>query len=194
MVEFHGKFGKRINDKIAEYQVNKSRKLLKKMSWTFLIISLVIAIIPLLSGFQEEGDIFLFSLGVFFVVFWAILPAILTKSIKKQQSKIYGEFSIMTETTEEIYKFDEEKVFIFTTLGDKYRSAIETIYGYFSNVFEDDDCYMLFVSSAQCHIIFKDELVKGALEEFEAYLKKYFNGRKYIKNCQNNSEKPENNR
>ena len=39
----------------------------------------------------------------------------------------------------------------------------------------------MFISNVQCHVIFKDTLKQGTLEEFEALLSKHFVGDKYIK-------------
>lgn len=180
MVEFNVKFGQRVNDKLAESQIRKSKNALKKLSCFFIAFSLIFIIIPLISGLKEEDDIFIFSLGIFLLVFWAIFPSALSKTIKKQQNK-NGTMTIMTEATEEVYKFDEEKVFIFTNLGEKYRSAVETVYSYFTNVVEDDDSYMLFVSKVQCHVVFKDCLTKGTLEEFESILHSHFSEKNYTK-------------
>lgn len=181
MVEFSVKFGSRVNDKLAEYQMQKSNKILKNLSWAFIFLSVIFAIMPLANGLVDETDIIIFGVAIFFIVFWVFFPRVALKSAKKQQEK-NGTMTIMTDATEEVYKFDEEKVFIFTTLGDKYRSAIETVYGYFLRVVEDDDSYMLFISNVQCHVIFKDCLTKGTLEEFETYLTKNFTGQNYIKN------------
>lgn len=181
MVEFSVKFGSRVNDKLAKYQMQKSSKILKNLSWAFIFLSVIFAIMPLANGLVDEADIAIFALAIFFIMFWVAFPRVALKSVKKQQEK-NGNMSIMTDVTEEVYKFDEEKVFIFTSLGDKYRSAIETVYGYFLRVVEDDDSYMLFISNVQCHVIFKDCLTKGTLEEFETYLTKNFSGQNYIKN------------
>lgn len=181
MVEFSVKFGSRVNDKLAEYQMQKSNKILKNLSWAFIFLSVIFAIMPLANGLVDETDIIIFGVAIFFIIFWVFFPRVALKSAKKQQEK-NGTMTIMTDATEEVYKFDEEKVFIFTTLGDKYRSAIETVYGYFLRVVEDDDSYMLFISNVQCHVIFKDCLTKGTLEEFETYLTKNFTGQNYIKN------------
>lgn len=187
MVEFSMKLGSRVNDKLAEYQMKKSKKILKNLSLVFIFLSAIFAIMSLANGLSDETDITIFGIAIFFIIFWVCFPPVALKSVKKQQEK-NGTLTIMTEATEDVYKFDEEKVFIFTTLGDKYRSAIETVYGYFLKVVEDDDSYILFISNVQCHVIFKDCLTKGTLEEFESYLAKNFSGQNYIKNITANSQ------
>lgn len=181
MVEFKVKFNNRITEKISEYQVNKTKKNFKKMTIMFIIIGVFLTAYGLLNKLSEMFDYVCVGVGVFSLVFGIIFPKTYKKTIRKIQNKIEEESNFMDDLTEEVYKFDEEKVFIFTTRSDVFRSAVETVYDYFYNVLEDDECYILFISSAQCHVVFKDCLTKGTLEEFEKYLHSHFSGEKYIK-------------
>lgn len=182
MVEFKVKFDKRIGRKLAEVQYENTCKKIKKLQTIFTILGVLLIVYSVINLFAEVFDYFVFGIGVFSVVFWFMFPRILKKNLYKQQDKISDEGMLVNDITEEVYKFDSNKVYIFTTMGEKYRSAIETDYDYFSMVTEDDDCYMLYISSVQCHLIFKDSLSKGTLEEFEGYLKSHYLSEKYIKN------------
>lgn len=181
MVEFKVKFDKRIGSKLAEVQYENTKSKLKKLQIFFSILGVILIAYAIADLFSEIFDYVVFGIGVFSLVFWLIFPKILKQNLHKQQEKISNESALMNNVAEEVYKFDSDKIFIFTTMGDDYRSAIETGYGYFSMVREDDDCYMLYISSVQCHLIFKDSLTKGTLEEFELYLKNHFSEDKYIK-------------
>lgn len=189
MVEFEGKFDKRVNNKMAEWQTNKTQKAIKWLAIIFVIISALMCISGILSDLETDEDIYYFSIGIVGLIFWLVFPKIVRKATQKSQEKLYNETYLLSEETFETYKFDEEKVYIFTKKGDKYRSAVETSYDYFSNVLEDGESYMLFISSIQCHIVFKDQLKSGTLEEFEGYLHKYFQGDKYKKST-NDKNKP----
>ena len=181
MVEFKVKFDKRIGRKLAEVQYENTSKKVKKLQIGFSILGVFLIAYSIIDKFADMFDYFVFGIGIFSVVFWILFPKLLKKNIYKQQEKISDEGMLINDVTEEIYKFDSEKVYIFTTMGEKYRSAIETDYDYFSLVTEDDDCFMLYISSVQCHLIFKDSLTKGTLGEFECYLKSHYSPDKYIK-------------
>lgn len=179
MVEFNVKFNNRVTNKLAEYQINKSKNNIKKLSIIFIIVGIFLILFGI--GLEDAFDYFCLGIGVFSLVFWIIFPKTYEKTVRKTQNKIENETSIMDDLTEVVCKFDEEKVYIFTTKSDKFRSAIETDYDYFYNVLEDDECYILFISSVQCYVIFKDCLTKGSLEEFDKYLHSHLDSKKYIK-------------
>ena len=181
MVEFKVKFDKRIGKKLAEVQYENTCKKMKKLQTAFTILGVFLIAYSVFDKFAEMFDYFVFGIGVFSVVFWILFPKFLKKNLYKQQDKISEEGLLINDATEETYKFDSDKVYIFTTMGEKYRSAIETDYDYFSMVTEDDECFMLYISSVQCHLIFKDSLSRGTLEEFEGYLKSHYSEDKYIK-------------
>lgn len=188
MIEFNGKFDSRVNKKMTEYQLEKSKASIKKLMPLVLLLGALFVGLSFIS-FKSSGiDYFLFGVGVFLILFILIFPLMLKKTIIKQQEMIERQSTLMGNSTEESYKFDDEKVFIFSTKGDKYRSAVETDYDYFSFVVEDDECYMMFISNVQCHVIFKDTLKQGTLEEFEALLSKHFVGDKYIKKSSQTGE------
>lgn len=188
MIEFNGKFDSRVNKKMTEYQLEKSKASIKKLMPLVLLLGALFVGLSFIS-FKSSGiDYFLFGVGVFLILFILIFPLMLKKTIIKQQEMIERQSTLMGNSTEESYKFDDETVFIFSTKGDKYRSAVETDYDYFSFVVEDDECYMMFISNVQCHVIFKDNLKQGTLEEFEALLSKHFVGDKYIKKSSQTGE------
>ena len=185
MVEFKVKFDKRIGEKLAEVQYENTYKKIKKLQAVFSILGVILIAYSVINLFADMFDYFVFGIGVFSLVFWIMFPKILKKNLYRQQEKISDEGMLVNDITEEVYKFDSDKVYIFTTMGEKYRAAIETDYDYFSMVTEDDDCYMLYISSVQCHLIFKDSLVKGTLEEFNGYLKNHYSPEKYIQKQEN---------
>ena len=188
MVEFKVKFDKRIGKKLAEVQYENTYKKIKKLQVAFSILGVILIAYSVINLFADMFDYFVFGIGVFSLVFWILFPKILKKNLYRQQDKISDEGLLVNEVTEEVYKFDSDKVYIFTTMGEKYRAAIETDYDYFSMVTEDDECYMLYISSVQCHLIFKDSLVKGTLEEFNGYLRNHYSSEKYIQRQENLKE------
>lgn len=194
MVEFKVKFNNRIAEKLSIYQINKTSKNVKKLSITFILVGVFLIAYGLFNKLGSTFDYVVFGIGVFSVVFWLLFPKVLKKTIIRNQQKMNENSTLVGDQTEEIYRFDNDKVYIFTTRGTKYRAAIETDYDYFYSVFEDDDCYLLFISNMQCHVLFKDCLQKGTLEEFDEILKSHFFGDKFTKNLTSSetSIKPEN--
>ena len=89
--------------------------------------------------------------------------------------------SLVSDETEETYKFDDDKLYIFTTKGEKYRSATETTYDYICMVTENDEYIYLFISKTQCHVIAKKDIVSGDIDELHNILKKHFNGTNYVR-------------
>ena len=181
MVEFKIKFDERIGKKLAEIQYQNTLIRIKKLKLIFIFLGLFLIAYPIVDLFSELFDYYILSIGVFDLIFWVLFPRVLRNNIYRQQDRIIKEGKLSEDITEEVYKFDSDKVFIFTTMGEKYRSAVETIYDYFVKVYEDDDCYVFYLSSVQCHIIFKDCLSGGSLVEFENYLRLNYKGERYIK-------------
>jgi len=182
MVEFKVKFDKKIGQKLAEVQYQNTAKKLKKLQIIFGLLGVILIVYPIANLFKDSFDYFVFGIGIFSLIFWLLFPKFLRKNLHKQQDKISEESTLVNDLAEEVYKFDSEKVFIFTTMGEKYRSAIETDYDYFSKVEEDDECYLLYISNVQCHLIFKNSITKGTIEEFNSYLKSHYSGEKYQRN------------
>lgn len=188
MVEFKVKFDRRIGRKLAEIQYQNSLKKIKKLQMIFSVLGVLMMAYSIMNLFADFFDYFVFGIGIFSLLFWVLFPKFLRKNLHRQQDKISDEGMLINDLTEEVYKFDSEKVFIFTTMGEKYRSAIETDYDYFSKVVEDDDCYLLYISSVQCHLIFKDSLTKGSLEEFNRFLELHYKGDRIEKKMVKNEE------
>ena len=163
MVEFKVKFNKKIGEKLAEVQYKNAVKKIRRLQIIFTIIGVVLMVYAVANSFADSFDYFAFGIGIFSLIFWLLFPKILRRNLHRQQDKISEESTIVNDLAEEVYKFDSEKVFIFTTMGENYRSAIETNYDYFSKVEEDDDCYLLYISNVQCHLIFKNSITKGTI-------------------------------
>ena len=135
MVEFKMKFDERIGKKLAEIQHQNTVNKISKIKLIFIFIGVFLIAYSVLDLFNEVFDYFIFAIGVFSLLFWILFPKILKKNLYRQQDKITKEGLRAEDIAEEVYKFDAEKVFIFSTMGEKYRSAIETTYDYFVKIF-----------------------------------------------------------
>ena len=54
--------------------------------------------------------------------------------------------------------------------GESYRSETRADYTYFNKVEENDTHYFLYLSSMQCHVIPKNSITEGTLEDFNRIL------------------------
>lgn len=158
MIQFNSKYNSNLTTKVNKFQM-------KKLFWVFVIFSLFLIGIGVLGII--DGDIFAGSLLVFIGVFYIPLVWWLTKAFQKKLDKSN---SIMSNETEQFYKFDENKFSISEKKGEEYRAEVEATYNYFYKVVEDKDNYFLFQSRVQIHVVPKDTLVDGTLEEFNKLL------------------------
>ena len=171
MVEFKIEYNERINEKLTAYQTKETKSKLSKIALSSVIVCICLIAYGIFEKQNEfyKSVFFIFgvSIIVFYVTLFLLLKGATKKQIKKNNETIISDKTLTVETL----KFDEEKVFIFTNRGDFYRSAIETNYDYFCKAIEYDDSFILFVSNIMCHVIFKDCITKGTIEEFENLLK-----------------------
>ena len=121
MVEFKVYFDSRVTRKMTEYQTDKSLKSTYKMMPIFLILGAIFIAVSFINSKNSSFDYLMFGLGLFLIIFILLFPIILKSTIKNQQRMIENNNTLTGNQTEEIYKFDEEKVFIFTNKGEKYR-------------------------------------------------------------------------
>lgn len=153
---------------------------------SYLIISVILAILGLLLIYlatqnKSKENLFIFYLvsGVLWMAFGIFYIPLINWLTKKQQKSVNSSASLINESTEVTYKFDEDKLYIYTVMGTKFREATELDYGLFYEVCEDNDTFILFLSKIQCYVINKKDIVSGTIEETRAILKKYFAGEKY---------------
>lgn len=182
MVEFKTTFDADKVNKLNQRQLGKTKRAFTILMTIFVVLGVLMICIAS-EEFSESSDEAWSSLflGVFLIVFGILYYPIVKLFAKKYQNKINKTTTLLSSQTEEIYKFDEDKLFIFTTKGDEYKSAVETNYTYINNVVETDDAYYLYVSKIQCHVINKNELISGTFEELNKIFAKHFPGDKLRK-------------
>ncbi len=165
MVKFETKFNGNVSREL-------SVRSMKKLWWVYAFFSALFIFIGVLNlnsmifGIAMIDMIFGIAMIVFGVLF-APLCIMLTRLLQKKVDK---SMSVMSEETYEIYTFDENFFTIVQEKGESYRSETRADYTYFNKVEENDTHYFLYLSSMQCHVIPKNSITEGTLEEFNKIL------------------------
>ena len=183
MVEFKTKFNFELEKIMKQENVRKAKKFLAWFSGVIIalgVMFLMLAVSDYYEGLKNDavGDLYY---GIFLIVFGGLFYPLMVLLINKSQKKEMQSFSLVSEETEEVYKFDEEKIFIFTTKGEDYRSAVETNYKYINNIVKTKDYYVLYISKIQCHVLKKEDIVSGSVEELNKIFETHFSKEKYKK-------------
>lgn len=155
----------------TKFNPDKTKQLnaftMKKLWWLYALFTAIFAGIGVLNIVSEESDlvfgIVMICVGVLFTPLCMGLTALLQRRINKSMS-------IMSEDTVETYVFDEEKFSIKDEKGEDYKSMVVAKYSYFHKVISTPTHYMLYLSQSQCHVLPKDSLVEGSLEELDRIL------------------------
>lgn len=181
MVVVKTKFDEEKIKAVQELQFKRTRKL-------FLVLAIIITLLGLLYlaiaiDDMKLGEEYVGSLvvAIMLIVFGIGYYPFAKWITKHSQTNANKSLMLISDETEETYKFDDEKLYIFTTKGDKYRSAIETTYDYVCNITENDEYIYLFISKTQCHVVSKKDIVSGDIDELHNILNKHFKGTKYIR-------------
>lgn len=157
MVRFETKFN-------AEKTKQMNAFTMKRFWWLYAVCSAVFILLGVLSIIGEEPDL---VFGIFMIAFGVLftpLCILLTMALQKRMNK---SMSLLSDDTVETYVFDEERFSIKNEKGDDYKAMTVAKYSYFHKVISTPTHYMLYISSQQCHVLPKDSLVEGSLEELD---------------------------
>ena len=166
MVEFKTRYDSKTLGKLTEVQVSSSSKLTKGFVWFFMIMGALL----LLFAYDDykSGESYYMSLGIaiFSICFGIAFPSFMKGAMRRAQDRQNASSTTVGDDTEMLFKFDKERMFIYVTKGEKFRSAIDTDYDYIFKVYEDNDAFILYISKLECYILNKGDLVSGTLDEF----------------------------
>lgn len=162
-----------------KFQNKRNIKSLLVASAILVILGLLLIWLAIENKGKENLFIFYLVSGILWLALGIFYIPLVNWLSKKQQKAVNSSASLINESTEVTYKFDEDKLYIYTVMGTKFREATELDYGLFYEVCEDNDTFILFLSKIQCYVINKKDIVSGTIDETRAILKKYFAGEKY---------------
>ncbi len=182
MVEFKIKLDNKVTEIINKHHLSKMKSLFTVVLIVFAFLGFMMLCVAY-EDFQNNVESALSNLifGIVLLIVGVCYYPLTKWFAKKYQNKIDSSMSILSSETEEVYKFDEDKLFIFVTKGEDYRSAVETNYKYINNIVETDEHYFLYISKIQCHVLNKKDLVSGSLEELNKIFEKHFSPDRFKK-------------
>lgn len=159
MIVFESKFDKNVAKSLNIFTM-------KKLWWMYLILSLSLALIGVSS--LLEGDtafgIFMLSFGVLFTPLCVVLTFLLQKRLNKSMP-------LMSEETTETYTFYDDKFEIVQQKGEDFFSNTSCKYtSYINKIKETKDCYFIYISNVQAHVVYKNSLKEGSIEELNGIL------------------------
>ncbi len=141
-----------------------NKRTFAKSLWAFIVLSLVMVLygVVMLSDDVLIG-VTLIVVGVLFYP----LVRLITFFLQRKQNQ---SMSIMSEQTEETYQFDDEYIVITQHQGRDFQAVTRATYNYLYSAEETADCYYLYISKMQCHVLPKRDLVEGSLQEMNDLL------------------------
>lgn len=166
MIEFKTRYDAKTLGKLTEVQIKNSSKLTKGFMWFFFIMGAILLLFAYDDYTSGESYYMSLGIGIFSIVFGMLFPSFLKNAMKKAQDKQNASSSTTTSETEMLFKFDKDRLFIFASKGDKFRSAVDADYDYIFKVYEDSDAYLVYISKMECYVLNKTDLISGTHEEF----------------------------
>ena len=151
------KFRTLFNENSAK-QLNKHT--MKKHNWGYILVSALLIALGVFQIIIENK-----SLGVFFILFGIIFTPLLLLVVHTSQKEINQPITLFRGETVEIYEFTEDEIHIQTNKGNEYFSLLSAKYSYLYRVEETQECYFLYISKIQSHVIDKRFLIEGSIEQ-----------------------------
>ena len=147
--------------------VNKNT--FKRLWWVFVLVSLAFICFGII-GFITKED----SEDLYYAIFCTVFSVLFTPSVWLVtgflQKSINKSASYISDNTEEVYTFDDDKITVTQKKSDEFSAVTEARYSYLYKVIENKDYYFLYISKMQCHVIDKKSLTAGSLSELNALL------------------------
>lgn len=161
MVEIKTKLDENATKEITNYQM-------KKIWWLYLGFSLVFILLGALILVEDPGMIATAVVFIVIGVLFTPLCILLTKGISKSNKK---SSPLLKDEIVETYNFDDNKFSIEQTKGDTFRSFTESEYSYIYMVKETDKYWLLYLSISQAHLLPKDKITEGSVDELNDIFK-----------------------
>lgn len=162
MIEFVGKFDSNVTKSLNGHQV-------KKLWWAYAVFSLLFIGIGVLGVLTPE-DMSDVVFGVIMMVFGVLFTPLALLLTKLMQKKLDKSMSILSEETQEIFQFYPDKLVITQRKGEEFEAVTTAKYSYLYKVEETQTHYFLKISKVQSHVVSKENLTQGTIEELNTIL------------------------
>ncbi len=160
MIRFETKF-----DADKTKQLNKFT--MKKFWWAYALCTVIFVALGVMDIVSSEPDL---VFGIVMIVIGVLFTPLCIWITSCVQKRIDKSMSIMSENTVETYVFDEDQFSIKQEKGEEYKAITVAKYSYFHKVVSTPQYYMLYLSKMQCHVLPKESIVGGSLEELDKIL------------------------
>lgn len=160
-----------VESKFDENVTNTMNKVAFKRSLLlFVFISAMFIALGIVNLLKDNfyGGIFCICFGVLYFPFIILFTKIVQKKINKTST-------ILSQETTERYEFNDEFIVVKQQMGEEYIAEIKAKYSYLFKVLETNTDFILYISKVQAHVVPKDKIVEGSVEE----LKEIFNKKIY---------------
>ncbi len=115
-----------------------------------------------------EKDIFMSVIWLVVAIVFFPLFLILNKIGQKQLNK---SMALISEDTMVTFIFEEEYMEIIQTRKDVFTSTTRAKYmSYVYSVIENEEAFIIYISKVQAHVVSKDKIVEGSVEELRSIL------------------------
>lgn len=140
-----------------------------RLVWVMLILSVVfigLGLIGYFAGEDEYDRIY----GITMIVFGVLVVPLVWVVTRLLQKYVNKSAKFITDETDEVYEFYEETVRVKQVSTEMQADATYT-YNYLYKVEESATHYFLYISKMQCHIVPKNSLTEGNLDELNERLR-----------------------
>lgn len=155
------KFETKLNSQTANALTKQA---MKKLWWLYLFFSLIFVIMGALFLIGSEPELIL---GITFILLGVLFAPLCIVFTKRMQKKTNATMSVLSDCTIETFVFDYDSFVITQVKGDDYRAETYAKYNYFYQIISTKTHYFLYMSAQQCHVVSKDSLVEGRLEDLD---------------------------
>ena len=132
---------------------------LKNLMWVIIAFSALFVLLGIVD--VSVGDMF----GIYFIVMGVLFYPFVWMFTKLFQKMLNKSANFLSETTEEVYTFDEEFFQLEQTKTGMFKSTLQANYTYLFKVVEEADVWFMYISNTQAHVVPKKDIKEGSVEE-----------------------------
>lgn len=146
----------------AETAKQLNKRGLKNLSWLIILFTALFLILGICEVASGDG------FGYYYIVMAVLFFPLCLLFTKLFQSTINKSSKFMSESTDEVYTFDEEYFILEQTREGMFKNVLQANYTYLFKVVEDKEFWFLYISNHQAHVIPKSGIKDGTAEELNA--------------------------
>jgi hypothetical protein len=138
---------------------------LRKFWWAFIVLPLFFIFTGVLYVAYPESESFDIGLGIFLIAFGVLFLPLVYLSGKALQKKLNKSMKLMSVETTNYFRFDGDKIYQETNLGEDHKSTAEFNYNLLHKAYETKSHFFMYISMQQAHVLPKKDITAGTPEE-----------------------------